>query len=87
MKEFNLPSSTLKELSSILFGINWLKNVGVVIRNQAKGKHLLPLTTLKKRIGILSRNAILLTSLQQQRETMIQLSVVIIQQPPICARI
>ena len=27
MKEFNLPSYTVKELSSILFGINRLKNV------------------------------------------------------------
>ena len=39
MKEFKLTSSTVKELSSILFGINRL-NVGVVTRNQAKGKHL-----------------------------------------------
>jgi len=55
MKEFNLPSSTVKELCSILFGINRLKNVGVVTRNQAKGKHLLPLTSLKKRIGLISK--------------------------------
>ena len=55
MKQLNLPSSMIKELSSILFGINRLKNVGVVTRNQAKGKHLLPLSTLKKRIAVLSK--------------------------------
>ena len=51
MKECMLPSSTVEELTVILFGVNRLKNnTGVQTRSQKSGKNLVTLTELKRRI-------------------------------------
>ena len=55
MKECLLPSSMIEELSIVLFGVDKLKNGGVKTRNEKKGKNLITLTALKRRIRDLSQ--------------------------------
>ena len=55
LKECSLPPSTIKELSTILFGINTLKHIEVSTCRQKTGKNLLTLTALRSRIRVISK--------------------------------
>ena len=55
MKEYLLPTSMIEELSIVLFGVGKLKNGGVKTHNEKKGKNLIMLTALKRRIRDLSQ--------------------------------
>ena len=53
--DYNLPTSSMKELGAILFGISRLEKRGVVTRTQIRGKNLSSLSSLKKQIATLSK--------------------------------
>ena len=53
--DYNLPTSSMKELGAILFGISRLEKRGVVTRTQIRGKNLSSLSSLKKRISALAK--------------------------------
>ena len=60
LDDYNLPSSTMKELGSILFAISKLEKIGLVTRTQQRGKNLTSLTTIRKQMASLAKHCMVL---------------------------
>ncbi len=61
LDDYNLPSSTMKELGSILIGISKLEKIGLVTRTQQHGKNLTSLTgAIQKQMASLAKHCMVL---------------------------